>query len=151
MYDPQEKKLINCTESKLKSFLQWNTLLIRWKEDEPRWWRTRMGRPFSPPQIHQRTIQRRTNFTKQLLIPRWGHQAPRKAAHCLQKEVGQNIKDKKRDKRARDGDPSWEGSLNRGSFQSPGNPRTSGSGGSFRILEGNLTGRKINKTHRLHA
>ena len=26
---------------------------------------------------------------------------PRKATHCLQKEVGQNIKDKKRDKRAK--------------------------------------------------
>ena len=38
------------------------------------------------------------------------HQAPRKAAHSLQKEVGQNIKDKKRDKRVRDGDPSWGGS-----------------------------------------
>ena len=36
---------------------------------------------------------------------------PRKAAHCLQREVGQNIKDKKRDKRARDGDPTREGSL----------------------------------------
>ena len=60
---------------------------------------------------------------------------PRKAAHCLQKEVGQNIKDKKRDthtkkkerererdKRARDGDLSREGSLNRGSFQTPGKP-----------------------------
>ena len=42
---------------------------------------------------------------------------PRKAPHCLQKEVAQNIKDKKRDKRVRDRDPSWEGSLNRGSFQ----------------------------------
>ena len=52
------------------------------------------------------------------------------------------MKDKKRDKRARDGDPSQEGSPNRGSFQSPGNPRTGGSGGSFRISEGNLTGRK---------
>ena len=30
---------------------------------------------------------------------------PRKEAYCLQKEVGQNIKDKKRDKRAKDGDP----------------------------------------------
>ena len=39
------------------------------------------------------------------------HQAPRKAAHCLWKEVGQNVKDKKRDKRVRDGDLSWEGSL----------------------------------------
>ena len=71
-----------------------------------------------------------------------GYQVPRKAAHCLQRKVGQNIKDKKGDKRARDGDPSREGSLNRGSFQSPGNPRSGGSGGSFQILEGNLTGRK---------
>ena len=38
-------------------------------------------------------------------------QAPRKAAHCLRKEVGKNIKDKKRDKRGRDGAPSREGSL----------------------------------------
>ena len=70
---------------------------------------------------------------------------PRKTAHCLRKEVGQDIKDKKRDKRARDRDLSREGSLNRGSFQTPGNPPTGGSGGSFRISEGNLTGRKINK------
>ena len=58
---------------------------------------------------------------------------PRKADHCRRKEVGQNIKDKKRDKRARDGDPSQEGSRNRESFQTPGNPLTGGSGGSFRI------------------
>ena len=56
---------------------------------------------------------------------------PRKAARCLSKEVRQNIKDKKRDKIAKDGDPSWEGSLNRGSFQTPGNPSTGGSEGSF--------------------
>ena len=37
-----------------------------------------------------------------------GHQAPRKAAHSLQKEVGQNIKDKQREKRVRDRDPSWQ-------------------------------------------
>ena len=36
---------------------------------------------------------------------------PRKAAHCLRKEVGQNIKDKKIDKRARDRDPSEKGIL----------------------------------------
>ena len=36
---------------------------------------------------------------------------PRKAAHCLRKEVGQNIKAKKRDKRAKDGDPSRKGVL----------------------------------------
>ena len=52
------------------------------------------------------------------------------------------LKIKKGDKRAREGDPSREGSLNKGSFQSPGNPRTGGSGGTFQISEGNLTGRK---------
>jgi len=44
--------------------------------------------------------------TKLLLNAGRGHQAPRKAAHSLQKEVGQNIKDKKRDRRVRDGDLS---------------------------------------------
>ena len=43
-----------------------------------------------------------------------GHQEPRKDAHCLQKEVEQKIKDKKRDKRVRDGDLSWGGSSERG-------------------------------------
>jgi len=42
-----------------------------------------------------------------------GHQAPRKTAHYLQKDVGQNIKDKKKDKKVRDGDLSQEGSLKR--------------------------------------
>ena len=35
-------------------------------------------------------------------------------AYFLQKEVGQNIKDKKRDKSVRDGDPSQGGSRKRG-------------------------------------
>ena len=90
----------------------------------------------------ERTIERWAKFTKQLLIASSGHQVPRKSAHCLRREVGQNIKDKKGDKRARDGDPYWERSLNRGSFQSAGNPHTGGSEGSFQISEGNLTGRK---------
>ena len=89
------------------------------------------GDHFLPYKLIERKIERRANFTKQLLIANCGHHVPRKAAHCLRKEVGQNIKDKKRDKRAKDGDPSWAGSLNRGSFQTPGNPCTGGSGGSF--------------------
>ena len=36
---------------------------------------------------------------------------PRKAAHCLRREVGQNIKDKKGDERARDRDRSGKGVL----------------------------------------
>ena len=42
-----------------------------------------------------------SKYHKQLLNAGGGHQAPRKAAQCLQKEVGQNIKDKKREKRIR--------------------------------------------------
>ena len=37
----------------------------------------------------ERTTERWTKFTKQLLIASSGHQAPRKAAHCLWREVGQ--------------------------------------------------------------
>ena len=37
----------------------------------------------------ERTTERWTEFTKQLLIASSGHQAPRKAAHCLRREVGQ--------------------------------------------------------------
>ena len=36
---------------------------------------------------------------------------PRKATHCLRRDVGQNIEDKKGDKRAREGDPSGKGVL----------------------------------------
>ena len=37
----------------------------------------------------ERTTERWTKFTKQLLIASSRHQAPRKAAHCLRREVGQ--------------------------------------------------------------
>ena len=89
----------------------------------------------------ERTFEHWANFTKQLTASR-RHQAPRKAAHHLRNEVGQNTKDKKRDNRASNGHPSWVESHNRGSFQTPGNPLTGGSGGSFQISEGNLNGRK---------
>ena len=125
-------KMKICTySSKFKSY-----------QRELRWWRNRTGRPLSPPQIHRKIIWTLSKLHKQLLIASRGHQTPRKTVHCLWNEVGQNIKDKKRDNRVRDGGLSQEGSLNRGSFQTPGNPLTGGSGGSFWISEGNLTGRK---------
>ena len=66
-----------------------------------------------------------------------------KAAHCLQKEVAKNIKDKKRDKRGRDGDPSQEGSLKKErSFQAPGNTLTGESVVSLGTSEHNIMGRK---------
>ena len=52
-------------------------------------------------------------------------------------------KDKKRDKRGRDGDPSQEVSLKKErSLQTPGNTLTSESVGSFGTSEGDITGRK---------
>ena len=66
------------------------------------------------PQIHRKNFECWANSTKQLLNAGRGHQVPRKAAHCLRKEVGQNIQEKKRDKWGRDRDLSWDGSLKRG-------------------------------------
>ena len=43
-----------------------------------------------------------------------GHQEPKKAAHCLRKEIRQNVKAKKRDKRVKDEVPSQGGSCKRG-------------------------------------
>ena len=54
--------------------------------------------------------------TKQLLNAGGVHQAPRKAAHSLRKEVGQNIKDRNRDKRFRDGDLTWGESVKEEKF-----------------------------------
>ena len=61
-------------------------------------------------------FERWANSTKQLLNAGRGHQAPRKAAHCLWKQVAQNIKDKKRGKRCREEEPSGEGSLKKEKF-----------------------------------
>ena len=57
-----------------------------------------LGDHFLSYKFIEGTIELWTNLTKQLLIASRGHQAPRKATHCLRREVGQNIKDKKGDK-----------------------------------------------------
>ena len=49
----------------------------------------------------ERTTERWTKFTKQLLIASSGHQAPRKTAHCLRREVGQGYWRSKRETRKR--------------------------------------------------
>ena len=46
------------------------------------------GDHFLPHKFIKRTCKRRVNSTEQLLNASRGHQAPRKAAHCLRKEVG---------------------------------------------------------------
>ena len=72
------------------------------------------GDHFLPHKLIKRSFESWANTTKQLLNAGGGHQAPRKAVHCLQKEVGQNIKDKKTGKTVRDGYLSWGGKLKRG-------------------------------------
>ena len=84
-----------------------------------------------PSKFHKTTseCQQRTSGTQ-------------KSNPSLRKEVGKNIKDKKRDKRGRDSVPSREGSLKKRSFQTPGNLLIAESVPSLGSTEGNITGRK---------
>ena len=91
-------------------FKIWIYLLDKHRWAVLRWWRNKTERPFSPPRIHWKIIWMLSKFHKTTSERRRGHQATRKAAHSLWEEVGKNIKDEKRDKRVRDGDPSWGGS-----------------------------------------
>ena len=52
------------------------------------------------------------------------------------------MKDKKRGKRGRDRAPSWEGSLKKRGFQTPGNTLTAESVTCLGTTEGNITRRK---------
>ena len=54
------------------------------------------GDHFLPPKFIKRSFECWATSTKQLLNTGRGYQIPRKAPHSLQKEVGQNIKDKKK-------------------------------------------------------
>ena len=57
--------------------------------------------------------------------------------------VEKNVKDKKSNKRGRDGDPSQEASFKKErSFQTPGNTLTGESVASLGTSEGNITERK---------
>ena len=75
-----------------------------------RWQRNRMGRPLSSLQIHQKIIWMLSNFHKTTSEHWWRTPGPQKGSPVSSKEIGQNIKDKNRDKRFRDVDPSWGGS-----------------------------------------
>ena len=81
------------------------------KWEEPRWRRSRTGKTLSPPQIHQKSIKTSSKFPNTTSEGRQRTSGTQKSSPTLRKEVGKNIKDKKRDKRGRDGVPSQEGSL----------------------------------------
>ena len=67
------------------------------------------GDHFLAHKFIKRSFEHWESSTKQLMYTGRGHQAPRKTAHCLWKEIGQNLKDKKRDRIVRDRDPSCGG------------------------------------------
>ena len=69
--------------------------------EESRWRRNRTGDHFLFYKFIERTTERWTKITKQLLIASSGRQAPRKAAHCLRREVGQGYWRLKRETRER--------------------------------------------------
>ena len=62
-----------------------------------------------------------SKYHKQLLNAGRGHQAPRKAAHCLQKEVGQ-IQKIKRETKELGMDPSQLGVVKEGKFPNTRKP-----------------------------
>ena len=119
-----------------------------------RWWRNRTGRPLSPPQIHQKSIWMPSNFHN--TTPECWRRTPgnqKGSPFCL-KGCRTKYKDKQRDKRVIDWDPSSGGSHERKrSFQTVGNPLTGGSEGVFGISESNITKRKQTnkKTHTEYA
>ena len=93
--------------------LQWEVCAA--KKSDPwgavlRWQRNRMGRPLSPPQIHQKIIWMLSNFHKTTSECWWRTPGTQKGSPFSSKGGRTNIKDKKRDKRVRDGDPFWGGS-----------------------------------------
>ena len=63
-----------------------------------------------------------SNFHKTLLNGGRGHQAPRKVAHSVWKEIGENITDKKGDKKVRDRDHPGEGVVKKEKFPNSRKP-----------------------------
>ena len=67
-----------------------------------------MGRPLSPPQIHQKKISTLSKFYKTTSECWQRTSGTQKSRPLSSKEEGKNIKEEKRDKGGREGAPSWE-------------------------------------------
>ena len=103
-----------------------------------------MGRPLSPSQIHQKNISTLSKFHKTTSECWQRTSGTQKSSSLSSKRGRKKYKDKKRDKRGREGAPSREGSLKKRGFQTPGNTLPAESEASLGSTEGNITG-KINK------
>ena len=95
-------KLISC-DINMATPTNFIAVALKWiyRGEESRWRRNRTGDHFLFYKFIERTTERWTKFTKQFLIASSGHQAPRKAAHCLRREVGQGYWRLKRETRER--------------------------------------------------
>ena len=88
-----------------------------WSEDGTgrgevlRWLGNRMGRPLSPPQIHQKNISTLSKFHKTTSECQQRTSGTQKSSSLSSKRGRKKYKDKKRDKRGREGAPSQEVSL----------------------------------------
>ena len=105
------------------------------------------GDHFLPHKFIKRSFEHWASSTKQLLNTGRGHQAPRKAAHSLWKEVGQNIKETKEL-----GTETYPGEGTMKKLPNTRKPFHLRVCGEFWNLRGQHNQEeKINKIHRLHA
>ena len=137
---PQTLGTILCWAEYSKSLTTGGVAVLRWQ-------RNGTGNQFLLHKFIKRLFYCWATSTKQLLNACRGHQAPRKAAHSLRKEAGQNIRDKKRDRNIRYEDPCQGGS--RGGEVSKHQETFSPEGlwRSFVISEGNITRRRNTHQH----
>ena len=136
-----------------KQLIESSVKLKKFKREESRWRRNRTGRSLCLLQIHRknnRTVKKVYKTTSDLQQQTSGAQK----SSPLSSKGGRTkiLKIKKGTQENEGRDPSREGILNRGSFQSPGNPRGWRVRGKFSDLGGQPNWEeKLNKAHRLHA
>ena len=110
-----------------------------------RWRRNRMGRPLSPSQLHQKNISTLSKFHK-TTSECWQRTSGTQKSRSLSSKTGRKKykrqKKKERDKRGREGTPSWEGSLKKREVSKHQETLTAESVVSLGSTEGNITGRK---------
>ena len=135
-----DKPIVSWRNCKLKMHLR------RWSQDSGG---IGEGDHFLPNTFIKSSFECWATSTKQLLNAGRGHQTTRKTGQSLQKEVGQNIKDKNKDKEFRDqrrsilGRELWR----RTSFHIIGNPLTGGLVGRLGISKGNIARKKKSLTN----
>ena len=142
-------------------FLLWHKMTTHLEEDKKikrngegvalRWQRNKMGRPLSSPQIHRKIIWMLSNFHR--TTSECWRRTPGTQKGRLFSSKGGRIKykwQKKRDKRVRDGDPSWGGSHEGGEVSKKQETSHWQVGGEFWNLRGQYN-QEEKKKHRICA